>query len=148
VCARPRRGRLFDRRPRNRFLHAQRLLEVLDTYKPVVWEYSRLNITNTVMSKRKLNRLVTDGHVDVGGAGACDGPAGRAGGARRPRALSPLAGLAPCCRALTAAHPLPPANPKPQGWDDPRLLTLAGLRRRGVTPEAVNAFCREIGITR
>ncbi|KAI8472695.1 MAG: tRNA synthetases class I, catalytic domain-containing protein [Monoraphidium minutum] len=74
------------------------LLEVLDTFKPVVWEYSRLNITNTVMSKRKLNRLVTDGHVN--------------------------------------------------GWDDPRLLTLAGLRRRGVTPEAINAFCREIGITR
>jgi glutaminyl-tRNA synthetase len=67
-------------------------LEVLDTYKPVVWEYSRLNITNTVMSKRKLNRLVTEGHV--------------------------------------------------KGWDDPRLLTLAGLRRRGVTPEAVNNFCR------
>jgi len=38
---------------------------VLDTFKPVVWEYSRLNITNTVMSKRKLNRLVTDGHVNV-----------------------------------------------------------------------------------
>ncbi len=42
-----------------------RLLDVLDTFKPVVWEYSRLNITNTVMSKRKLNRLVTEGHVDV-----------------------------------------------------------------------------------
>jgi hypothetical protein len=41
-----------------------RLLEVLDTYKPVVWEYSRLNITNTVLSKRKLNRLVTDNHVN------------------------------------------------------------------------------------
>lgn len=40
-----------------------RLLEVLDTYKPVVWEYSRLNITNTVLSKRKLNRLVTEDHV-------------------------------------------------------------------------------------
>jgi glutaminyl-tRNA synthetase len=65
---------------------------VLDTYKPVVWEYSRLNITNNVMSKRKLNRLVTERHV--------------------------------------------------HGWDDPRLLTLAGLRRRGVTPAAINAFCR------
>ncbi|KAF6264766.1 tRNA synthetases class I, catalytic domain-containing protein [Scenedesmus sp. NREL 46B-D3] len=74
------------------------LLDVLDTYKPVVWEYSRLNITNTVLSKRKLNRLVTEEHV--------------------------------------------------HGWDDPRLLTLAGLRRRGVAPESVNAFCREIGITR
>eukprot|EP00878_Enallax_costatus_P027531 GHUV01029655.1.p1 GENE.GHUV01029655.1~~GHUV01029655.1.p1 ORF type:complete len:535 (+),score=80.18 GHUV01029655.1:1463-3067(+) len=74
------------------------LLDVLDTYKPVVWEYSRLNITNTVLSKRKLNKLVTDNHV--------------------------------------------------HGWDDPRLLTLAGLRRRGVAPESINAFCREIGITR
>jgi len=45
-------------------------------YKPLVWEYSRLNITNTVMSKRKLNELVMGGHV--------------------------------------------------HGWDDPRLLTLAG----------------------
>jgi len=74
------------------------LLDALDMYKPVVWEYSRLNITNTVMSKRKLNRLVTEGHV--------------------------------------------------RGWDDPRLLTLAGLRRRGATPGAINAFCREVGITR
>ena len=74
------------------------LLEVLDLYKPVVWEYSRLNITHNVLSKRKLNRLVMDGYV--------------------------------------------------KGWDDPRLLTLSGLRRRGVTADAVNAFCRDIGITR
>lgn len=60
---------------------------MLDTYKPVVWEYGRLNITHNVLSKRKLNRLVTDGYVD--------------------------------------------------GWDDPRLLTLAGLRRRGVTPQVL-----------
>ncbi|KAF3602578.1 hypothetical protein F2Q69_00033784 [Brassica cretica] len=56
------------------------LLHSLDLYMPYVWEYSRLNITNTVMSKRKLNYIVTNKHVD--------------------------------------------------GWDDPRLLTLAGLRRR------------------
>uniref|UniRef100_A0A061SG32 glutamine--tRNA ligase n=1 Tax=Tetraselmis sp. GSL018 TaxID=582737 RepID=A0A061SG32_9CHLO len=74
------------------------LLEILGQYKPVVWEYSRLNITNMVMSKRKLNKLVTQGYV--------------------------------------------------HGWDDPRLLTLAGLRRRGATPEAINSFCRECGITR
>lgn len=74
------------------------LLEVLRLYKPLVWEYSRLNITHTVLSKRKLNRLVTDGHVS--------------------------------------------------GWDDPRLMTLAGLRRRGVTPTSINMFCRELGITR
>eukprot|EP00873_Tetraselmis_striata_P027831 jgi/Tetstr1/448095/TSEL_035394.t1 len=74
------------------------LLDVLGQYKPVVWEYSRLNITNMVMSKRKLNKLVTQNYV--------------------------------------------------HGWDDPRLLTLAGLRRRGATPSAINAFCRECGITR
>ena len=74
------------------------LLHVLDLYKPVVWEYSRLNISHTVLSKRKLNKLVTDKHVS--------------------------------------------------GWDDPRLMTLAGLRRRGVTPESINLFCRELGITR
>ncbi|GIL78897.1 hypothetical protein Vretimale_110 [Volvox reticuliferus] len=74
------------------------LLEVLDLYKPVVWEYSRLNVTNNVMSKRKLNKLVMGGYVN--------------------------------------------------GWDDPRLLTLAGLRRRGVPSTAINAFCRDIGITR
>ncbi|KAK1290044.1 hypothetical protein QJS10_CPB18g01540 [Acorus calamus] len=74
------------------------LLEVLGLYQPYVWEYSRLNISNTVMSKRKLNTLVTDKHVD--------------------------------------------------GWDDPRLMTLAGLRRRGVSSTSINAFVRGIGITR
>ncbi|KAL6007508.1 Glutamine--tRNA ligase, cytoplasmic [Asimina triloba] len=74
------------------------LLEALDLYKPYVWEYSRLNITNTVMSKRKLNRLVTEKWVD--------------------------------------------------GWDDPRLMTLAGLRRRGISSTAINSFVRGIGITR
>ena len=57
------------------------LLEELELYKPVVWEYSRLNVSNSITSKRKLNRLVTEKYVD--------------------------------------------------GWDDPRLVTLAGLRRRG-----------------
>ena len=57
---------------------------MLDTYKPFVWEYSRLNITNTVMSKRKLNQLVTGNLV--------------------------------------------------KGWDDPRLLTLAGGWGRGLGP--------------
>ncbi|RAL47255.1 hypothetical protein DM860_013220 [Cuscuta australis] len=74
------------------------LLDALGLYKPFVWEYSRLNITNNVMSKRKLNRLVTEKWVD--------------------------------------------------GWDDPRLMTLAGLGRRGVTPTAINDFVRGIGITR
>ncbi|XP_010272844.1 PREDICTED: glutamine--tRNA ligase [Nelumbo nucifera] len=74
------------------------LLDALGLYQPYVWEYSRLNVTNTVMSKRKLNRLVTEKWVN--------------------------------------------------GWDDPRLMTLAGLRRRGVTATAINAFVRGIGITR
>ncbi|KAL8161303.1 hypothetical protein V2J09_012792 [Rumex salicifolius] len=74
------------------------LLDALSLYQPYVWEYSRLNITNTVMSKRKLNCLVTDKYVD--------------------------------------------------GWDDPRMMTLAGLRRRGVTSTAINSFVRGIGITR
>lgn len=74
------------------------LLDALSLYQPYVWEYSRLNITNTVMSKRKLNRLVTEKWVD--------------------------------------------------GWDDPRLMTLAGLRRRGVTATSINSFVRGIGITR
>lgn len=74
------------------------LLEALDLYFPYVWEYSRLSVTNTVMSKRKLNKLVTEKWVD--------------------------------------------------GWDDPRLMTLAALRRRGVTPEAINNFVRDVGITR
>ncbi|GMH27496.1 hypothetical protein Nepgr_029339 [Nepenthes gracilis] len=74
------------------------LLDALDLYQPYVWEYSRLNVTHTVMSKRKLNILVTEKYID--------------------------------------------------GWDDPRLMTLAGLRRRGVSSAAINSFVRGIGITR
>ena len=62
-----------------------RVRQVLGTYKPLVWEYARLGITYNVLSKRKLKKLVTEGHVS--------------------------------------------------GWDDPRLLTLAGLRRRGARPQ-------------
>ncbi|KQL53894.1 glutamine--tRNA ligase [Heyndrickxia shackletonii] len=61
-------------------------------------EFGRYNITNTVMSKRKLKQLVDEGIVD--------------------------------------------------GWDDPRMPTISGLRRRGFTPEAIIAFCREIGVAR
>ncbi|GMH32257.1 hypothetical protein BSKO_00091 [Bryopsis sp. KO-2023] len=74
------------------------LLEVLGLYKPFVYEYSRLNITHNVLSKRKLKALVDGGYV---------------------------------C-----------------GWEDPRLYTLSGLRRRGVTPNSMNNFCKEMGITR
>ncbi|NLT70015.1 MAG: glutamine--tRNA ligase/YqeY domain fusion protein [Verrucomicrobiaceae bacterium] len=61
-------------------------------------EFSRLNLNYTVMSKRKLLQLVTEGHVS--------------------------------------------------GWDDPRLPTLRGIRRRGYPPEAIRAFCKTIGITK
>ena len=65
---------------------------------PEQTEFARLNIDYTVLSKRKLLRLVDEGHV--------------------------------------------------QGWDDPRMPTLAGIRRRGVTPEAVRTFCETIGVAR
>jgi glutaminyl-tRNA synthetase len=65
---------------------------------PEQTEFARLEIDYTVLSKRKLLRLVTEGHV--------------------------------------------------AGWDDPRMPTLAGLRRRGVTPEAIRAFADTIGVAR
>lgn len=74
------------------------LLEALDLYRPFVWEYSRLNITHTVMSKRRLQTMVRDGIV--------------------------------------------------VGWDDPRIPTINGLRRRGYTPKAINDFVDEVGVTR
>ena len=61
-------------------------------------EFARLNLTNTVMSKRYLKALVDDGVVD--------------------------------------------------GWDDPRMPTVAGLRRRGYTPEAIRDFCERIGVAK
>jgi glutaminyl-tRNA synthetase len=66
--------------------------------KPRQIEFSRLNLEYTVMSKRLLTLLVSEGHVE--------------------------------------------------GWDDPRLPTLAGLRRRGYTPAAIRVFCDRIGITK
>jgi len=65
---------------------------------PRQYEFARLNLTNTVMSKRKLKMLVDEKAVD--------------------------------------------------GWDDPRMPTISGLRRKGYTPEAIRAFCREIGVAR
>ena len=61
-------------------------------------EFARLNITGTVMSKRKLLQLVTEHHVN--------------------------------------------------GWDDPRMPTIAGMRRRGFTPEAIRNFCEQIGVAK
>ncbi|MFS0661645.1 glutamine--tRNA ligase/YqeY domain fusion protein [Niallia alba] len=66
--------------------------------KPQQIEFGRLNITNTVMSKRKLKLLVDEKYVD--------------------------------------------------GWDDPRMPTISGLRRKGVTPEAIRNFCMELGISK
>lgn len=68
------------------------------SHRPRQIEFARLNLTHTVMSKRKLQTLVQGGFVD--------------------------------------------------GWDDPRLPTLAGLRRRGYTPHAIRTFCKEIGISK
>jgi glutaminyl-tRNA synthetase len=66
--------------------------------RPRQYEFARLNLTYTVLSKRFLTRLVQDGHV--------------------------------------------------AGWDDPRMPTLAGLRRRGVPPEAIREFVRRVGVAR
>ena len=66
--------------------------------KPHQYEFGRLNLTDTVMSKRKLKQLVDEGIVD--------------------------------------------------GWDDPRMPTISGLRRRGYTPESIRNFCREIGVAK
>ncbi|MGM9985853.1 MAG: glutamine--tRNA ligase/YqeY domain fusion protein [Bacillaceae bacterium] len=65
---------------------------------PHQYEFNRLNISNTVMSKRKLKQLVDEGVVD--------------------------------------------------GWDDPRMPTVSGLRRRGYTPEAIRAFVKETGVAK
>jgi glutaminyl-tRNA synthetase len=65
---------------------------------PHQYEFARLNLTHTVVSKRKLLRLVKERHVS--------------------------------------------------GWDDPRMPTLSGLRRRGYTPEALRLFCERIGVAR
>jgi glutaminyl-tRNA synthetase len=74
------------------------MLEALEVYHPQQIEFARLNLSYTVMSKRKLLQLVKDRHVN--------------------------------------------------GWDDPRMPTLVGLRRRGYTPESIRAFCDRIGVAK
>lgn len=73
-------------------------LDQLSIHHPQQIEFARLNLTHTVLSKRKLLQLVQQGHVT--------------------------------------------------GWDDPRMPTLAGFRRRGYTPEAIRNFCERIGVAK
>jgi glutaminyl-tRNA synthetase len=73
-------------------------LNQLGIYHPQQIEFARLNLTYTVMSKRKLLQLVEQGHVN--------------------------------------------------GWDDPRMPTISGLRRRGYTPEAIRDFCERVGVAK
>jgi glutaminyl-tRNA synthetase len=74
------------------------LLEALDLYRPFVWEFARLSLEHTMMSKRKLKELVERGLVS--------------------------------------------------GWDDPRMPTLSGMRRRGYPASAINSFCAAVGASR
>ena len=71
-------------------------IEKLEIFPSHQYEFARLNLTYTVMSKRKLLQLVNEGHVN--------------------------------------------------GWDDPRMPTISGLRRRGYTPESIRDFCDRIGV--
>jgi glutaminyl-tRNA synthetase len=73
-------------------------VEQLGIYHPKQIEFDRLNLTYTLLSKRKLLTLVQDGHVS--------------------------------------------------GWDDPRMPTISGIRRRGYTPEALRNFCNAIGVSK
>ncbi|MBN1296879.1 glutamine--tRNA ligase/YqeY domain fusion protein [bacterium] len=73
-------------------------LDALETYKPQQIEFARLNVTYTVMSKRRLLTLVNEGFVS--------------------------------------------------GWDDPRMPTISGLRRRGYSPESIRIFCDRIGVAK
>lgn len=82
----------------NRALYDWVIDQVNPPRKPRQYEFARLNLSYTVLSKRKLIRLVQEGHVE--------------------------------------------------GWDDPRMPTISGLRRRGVPPEAIRHFCERIGLAR
>jgi len=73
-------------------------IEQLGIHHPQQIEFARLNLTYTVLSKRRLIQLVTEKHVS--------------------------------------------------GWDDPRMPTICGIRRRGYTPESVRRFCERIGVTK
>ncbi|MGD8261147.1 MAG: glutamine--tRNA ligase/YqeY domain fusion protein [Desulfobacterales bacterium] len=74
------------------------VLDQLDVFHPQQIEFARLNLSHTVLSKRKLIRLVEEGHVSA--------------------------------------------------WNDPRMPTISGLRRRGYTPQAIRNFCERIGVAK
>ncbi len=74
------------------------VLDELDVYHPQQIEFARLNLSYTVLSKRRLIQLVEEGHVS--------------------------------------------------GWDDPRMPTISGLKRRGFTPQAIQNFCERIGVAK
>ncbi|EJK2114265.1 glutamine--tRNA ligase [Vibrio navarrensis] len=82
----------------NRRLYDWVLENITIGCRPHQYEFSRLNLEYTVMSKRKLNQLVTEKLVN--------------------------------------------------GWDDPRMPTISGLRRRGFTPASIREFCKRIGVTK
>ncbi len=73
-------------------------VEQLGIYRPQQIEFDRLNLTYTLLSKRKLLKLVQENYVS--------------------------------------------------GWDDPRMPTICGMRRRGYTPEAIRSFCKRIGVSK
>ena len=74
------------------------IVNTVGAYKPQQIEFARLNLSYTIMSKRKLAQLVEEGYVD--------------------------------------------------GWDDPRMPTISGLRRRGYTPESIRNFADRVGIAK
>jgi glutaminyl-tRNA synthetase len=74
------------------------VLDTLEVYHPQQIEFARLNLSYTVLSKRKLLQLVNEKHVS--------------------------------------------------GWDDPRMPTVSGMRRRGYTPESIRNFCERIGVAK
>lgn len=107
------------------------LLHALGIYQPYVWEYSRLNISNTVMSKRKVRKQFLILYQYVGF----------------------YVVLSIVVQSIILNYSSLKLNRLVtekwvDGWDDPRLMTLAGLRRRGMTSTAINSFVRGIGITR
>lgn len=74
------------------------ILNNLDMFKPLVYEFSRLNVSQNMLSKRRILKMIQLNIVS--------------------------------------------------GWDDPRLLTLSGLKRRGYTPSAINAFIDQVSVPR